>query len=302
MTITDYSGAQASILAKMIEKIARATVQYLPMPCGALSKLSEVHVIGTSDEFREDFTMCALFTVLPSMRSISGTKVWGERFRWMFEAQNSTITDVSIKESVISASSFAELLKGIKGLRSFKYEAAFSYPYINTPQWKPREIVAILLGNAKHSLEELDLTYVDPGPDDLSMADTVLMGSLHLFNNLRHIRANVAMFAFKSLGSRNEQGIDVEQGFWMEDDTGKEGLRLLPLANVLPPSVEKLTLVGFFLEGEATLLFSGLSKVKGVRLPKFREVIVHEEVLVYKDMQTTCDELGIALRHLATTP
>lgn len=91
------------------------------MSSAALSKLSKVRVLGTNRELFESFAMCALFTVLPSMRSISGTQVLGEGFHWTFEAQKSEMMELAFEDSAISASSFCEFLKGIKALRRFKY-------------------------------------------------------------------------------------------------------------------------------------------------------------------------------------
>lgn len=109
------------------------------------------------------------------------------------------------------------------------------------------------------------------------------MGSLRPFNNLKHIRVNVAMFCDECLEKQKEQGIYV--GSVIHSGQGIDGngiylllvmiamipqqmtLQLLPFVDILPASIEKLTLVGIFTKNEATLLFSGMSTLKGERLP-----------------------------------
>jgi hypothetical protein len=324
LTITDYSGARGPVLAKMVEKIVRANVESVPASPAALSKLSQVRILGTNDDFFEDFAMCALFTVLPSMRSISGTQILGEDFHWTFEAQLSEIKEVAFEDSAISASSFGEFLKGIKALQRFKYQRTDAY--FDFSFWQPRDIIASLLGNTKDSLEELDLTFVNPWYSDISLADSALMGSLRSFNNLKRIRVNVAMFCDEGLEKQKEQGIyvgpvrynwqdidgiehycTISDGGDDSDDTSTNDHQLLPFLDILPASTEKLTLVGFFTKGEATLLFSGMSTLKGEQLPKLSEISLEAATpsandLDYKDMRTICDELGITLRRTVMSP
>lgn len=74
---TEYSRARGPVSAKMLEKIIRANVGPVPASPAALSKLSQVRILGTDDE-------CAIFTVLPSMRSISGAQISGRlRFNYL---------------------------------------------------------------------------------------------------------------------------------------------------------------------------------------------------------------------------
>ena len=72
-------------------------------------------------ETGKDFEAFKIFLGLPSMRSLHGRKIDGERYTWDNRIF-SGITRVDLEMSIVDSRNLRQLFKNITGLKHFKYQ------------------------------------------------------------------------------------------------------------------------------------------------------------------------------------
>lgn len=251
------------------------------------------------------------FIGLPSTRSISGYDVEGRESNhaeykllpwWLNKRKNlesaeitsgSKITNIKFTQSKISSQCFQYLLCQISALQDFEYEYAGG----RSDGFEPRKIVKCLLAYASHSLLRLDLTGKkvprwigkvgsphDSDVDEEVSRGCVFMGSLRGFQVLKTVRVNHAMFVEKNLRA----GTD-----------GQE-TKVYRLVDLLPASIEKLSLVGELESGPPGHLFDDFVELKAENLPKLEDIKFDSFDSVDPRMKQACHEVGVALSFSTT--
>ena len=126
-----------------------------------------------------------------------------------------------------------------------------------------------------------------------------LMVSLRGFTRLKHIKLFTAMFFNRTTESGKKLEIDRNLGDTELNNSvaSVDGTFLaVPLVDVMPASLETLTLVGPLTRSSAKLLFSGMAALKKERPPNLREVNLSRRISVHRWMQNLCDELAVILK------
>ena len=156
----------------------------------ALGRLSHVSVANSVRvETGEDFETFEKFLGLPSMRSLHGRKIDGERYTWDNRI-SSGITRVDLEMSVVNSRNFRQLFKNATGLEHFKYQ---HYGYIGYAYWELYKIVRSLINAYQHCLRLLDLTGHRFIERRISEDANHYIGSLRKFRELKLIRVDDTM-------------------------------------------------------------------------------------------------------------
>lgn len=292
-------------MIEMLGSIARANLESPLAKPLALGKLSAVHLFGY-DHWWQDFVLLKYFALLPSVRHIYRFKIDGvypasaHKETYEIESPPAGVTELVLEKSSISALSFAELFSGITALQKFKYEAIVPDPGLESNFFEPPAIVVLLLKHAMDSLIELDLTFYDRNMVAIDFEYKQFMGSLCDFENLRHIRVDSALF-FRNSKADNYWDADTWADYEMSTDNSMRD-PLVPLAYMLPASVETLVLVGVIWTQHALRLFEGLSWQKETLFPKFRAVTFESpgELLKVRQVKDLCRDCGISMSCTST--
>lgn len=237
------------------------------------------------------------FTGLPSVRSLSGDKVddWEIEDFWLPSTQDSIrdtesvlkmsesgTTHIKFSRSNIACSRFEDLLCRMSALQELEYEHAGYWL-----AFEPAKIVNSLLAHAGHSLCRLDLTaqkdcvrhwYYSPG--------LVFMGSLRDFRVLKIVRVNTAFFV--------ERIINL--------DADKEGsCKVHPMVDLLPESIEKLSLVGNLDFCSSNRKFDDLMEFKAYKLPKLEVIELDSFYPVAFSLRRAYRQVGVKLEFGVTS-
>ena len=243
-----------------------------------------------------------LFMGLPSIRSISGAFVYCRASESTdlptladeladvqdgLKSPKSGITNMKFIQSDISSSAFEVLLSVVAALQDFEYE----YAEDGSHGFKPRNIVNSLRAYASHSLQSLDLTgqsrtiFKRHSNDDSDIGEgafgsCLFMGSLRDFQVLKTVRVNNALFIekFPDTSTNYENSFKVHR-----------------LVDLLPTSIEKLSLVGDAEFYSSAQILDQLVESKACLLPNMEEIKFSYFLPVILNMKQACHEVGVEL-------
>lgn len=291
---------------KMVHQIAKAQ-QVDNEQVQALSHLTSLHQNGKYLDPRNNSSMglCLPFTGLPSFRSVSGDFIHGPTWdvfedpKLVSKIFKSGITSIKFTESRISNLDLEPLLCRTSALQNFKYEDDCGH----YGHFQYSEVVNSLLAHAAHSLCCLDLTtknvntsptgwndywsevYGDSENAKAPLHCYFFMGSLRPFQVLKTVKVDGAMF--------------IEQVFNADTD-GKDLSRVHRLVDMLPASIEKLSLVARLGPRSSNRIFDGLVESKADVLPKLEEIKFERSDPVGHDLKGACHGIGVELVTVTT--
>ena len=202
-----------------------------------LGKPSHVSVANSVRmETGEDFETIEHFLGLPSMRSLHGREIDGERYTWDNRV-SSGITRVDLERN------FRQLLKNVTGLEHLKYQ---HYGNIGCAYWEPYKIVRSLTNAYQYCLRLLDLTGHRFIERRISEDANHYIGLLHKFRELKLVRVHgvlellPASVESLTLASKVEKGMATEM---VKEIAMRKNLRfqdiLLEEENDLDDKIEK---------------------------------------------------------------
>ena len=257
---------------------------------------------------------CLPFTGFPSFLSVSGhncddrlsrdaelRSIWDNN-KDLPKPFESGFTKIKFRNSQISGLGFEQLLCRISTLQDFEYEYAgdpLDHEYAVEPLsvlFGTRKIVNSLSTHASHSLRCLKLTgngehvedfnsmfcWYKPlvsDSDFVTLRACIFMGSLRDFQVLKDVRVNHAMFIEKITGV----------------DTDKTSIKVHRLVDLLPASIEKLSLIGERGLCPLSDLFEGLTELKTHNVPKLETIDCDYCDPASRHLKQACHAVGIEL-------
>lgn len=264
--------------------------------CLALSRVVKVHVSGSSyDRGKQDLGILAQLSALPSVNVLRCSRVLcpGKAITDLSRGEYyGGVTKIEVLDSQIHSEIISHLLRSVRGLTHFTCRLPVAYN--NT--WAASDICHVLRKRTKHTLEELDLTW-------LSDKETLpSFDGLQDFQVLKKLRVR-----YDSIMSASENGT----------------FSAAPLTSVLPSSLEELRLVGRHLPRQIkynerlseriqsiitrdlehlTKLFDGLPELKEECLPNLVKIDCEnayhrdfEQSGSYRHVREACLRAGVAL-------
>lgn len=269
---------KGAILKNMLELIAAGNDDPDPLSGPlALTKLSKVFVRGDEHYYSQCRVLVPLLA-LPSLRTLTAKSVFSDyeswaQLDWPYDQHISGLTVLNLQSSFLSATDFSRLLGGIKGLKSFTYDAHFmsADDFGGVPV---RSIIGMLLEHAKHSLESVTFT----GLWDGRCEDDHGSGSFKDFEVLEQIRIHSCYYlkdvkAYEDYHgqvyprySKGESFSDKEMIFslWYDD--------VQRLVNLLPASVRTVEIDGDVDVADVTTLLKELPKRKAECVPHLKSI------------------------------
>lgn len=286
--------AQSSWDARYVESavhwISSQSRQRNPRARKLLTNLSHVRLQGSSkdnsSEARECFEALIPFAALPSMRKLSGYWVESSRLmdtKSMFPYHTSNVTEINLNCSAISVEHLTNLLIGIKALRRFCYDYADIYDG-DREGMEVHKIVAALLEHAKHSLEYLaligscDHDREEDVVDNQGLQGFEVLSKIYLYDEVYHwLLPNPAL----------------------SPGDGFDRTKYRPLVNVLPSSIEAVSIRGLSIFNFASDVLAYLGKEKDLRLPKLTSITfvgsIPEDREMAEQWRGMCERKGITL-------
>ncbi|KAF6241332.1 hypothetical protein HO173_000042 [Letharia columbiana] len=261
-------------LEHAILAISEQNLQRTPWTRKPLMNLSQVRILGSSDDIGdgEDFQVFSGIRCAP----INADDVWALRGR--------------LRHAVI-AEYLTELLAGIRALKRFTY--SHNENLVEGSGMEPHKILGVLLEHAKHSLEYLSLTGRYDPHDEESDIDP-RNGSLRDFEVLKEIVLDGRVYV--------EHTPDDSQESNSADISYPEthGHFIRHLVDVLPPSIETVSLVGAGGAAHVPDLLENLLEQKELRLPKLRNLIIgawYRRPSGWEmALRERCEKVGVTLR------
>ncbi|KAL8952231.1 MAG: hypothetical protein Q9222_001845 [Ikaeria aurantiellina] len=251
----------------------------------ALTKLVKFYMTHTNHKFGEDFEYYRSFALLPSLRSMEGFKIDGDRgFEWPtgFPPQCSTVTTIKIGYSAVTAQAFEGLFSGIAALKHFTYEHGGCT--VGDAPYQPVGIIDALRKFACHSLETMDIEGLhgealgtlleDESTDDEATEDEDLSS-----------KTVVASYKAPTCGDDPNDG---------RYNSGKLYL-MNRVVDILPPTTIGFTLDQLMDNKHTRDLLAGLAKQKEAKLPKLRRLTVECEDPFDEEMKNDLQSAGIKL-------
>ena len=128
--------------------------------------------------------------MLPSVRRLIGRGIEGLNFIYPqgFEPGSSTVTEIKLIHSAVSAKAFEHFFSGIAALKKFNYEYVGAHVAYDTVEYAPFEPVGIvdaLQKHARESLEELDI--LEEKDEKTLEYEGRTIKSLQMFQSLRSV-------------------------------------------------------------------------------------------------------------------
>ncbi|KAI4098042.1 MAG: hypothetical protein LQ339_006610 [Xanthoria mediterranea] len=267
-------------ISELVEAIGRANRDRSSAVYeSALSKLRSISIDHWENEFGQDITVYTPFVPLPSLRLLHGRRICGEFYPDEAPSalvdgdirpiRQSQVEEIKITCSSVGSKAWRSLLKPIKNLKKFTYEHVGAV--VGLAYYDCLAIMAILRENACHSLEHLDLTCMLEHYDGEQY-----VGDLKAFYNLRVLRLHAAAFC-----SYDED----------EETTDREYLRL---ADLLPASIEAVTLIGWF-DRDGAIDFRGEVAEERDKLPKLKRICLEGDWNDPMDHIGSCNSVGIEI-------
>lgn len=254
-----------------------------------LSQLREVRIDHMDSHMGEHIEDYVPFAMLPSMRCLRGHMICSERLDWPYSLspQSSTVTDLSLEYSAISASAFEKLFAGIATLKRFTYDHGGAV--VGFVKYEPVAIINALCKHASHSLEALDIEVQGYEPDD---DDEGLPDSLRLFTKLKSIR--LADTLFQDL--EDLQSVETLPGGQFYKRTGTNtSYTTARLVDLLPASVKGFTLIQLMDDKDTREILDGMAEQKATKLPSLKRLTFECPDLLEQTMKESLQATGIKL-------
>lgn len=277
-------------LFEIVRQIADANRD--PASCNyrkCLSQLWEFRMDHLDTQFGEKFEDYVPLAMLPSMRCLRGNMICSEGLHWRFNLspRSSTVTDLFLEYSAISANAFEKLFAGIATLKRFSYDhGGATVGFVN---YEPVAIINALCKHASDSLEALDIEarHYEPDEDDEGLLDC-----LRLFTRLKSIRLADNLFTGPEDLESVETPVEGELDERTKTNTSYTTARLVDL---LPASVKGLTLIQLMDDEDMRDLLDGMAEQKAAKLPSLKRLTFECEDPLEKDMRTSLQAAGIKL-------
>lgn len=286
----------------MVDNITKANLdKESPLHGKAMTHLQEFHMCR-SDEYAENMDDYAPFAILPSMRVLSGSHIAGLNFTWAPSCIGEffNITEINFTYSAIELDSFETMLSRISGLKKFTYSLG-DYMVALT-SYSPWGYVEALRRYAASTLELLDITVEGPryllSHED---KEREFIGSLEVFRCLKFVRLNdVAFQKIKEIGNDHEPLLEGE--IRREDLDGSVfKVEIYRLIDVLPPSVESVTLLITTEDQDLWRMFRGLVGRNQIDLPRLHSISLEGWDPLEMEMRGSLKGVGIELKNWDVT-
>ncbi|CAF9942452.1 hypothetical protein IMSHALPRED_003689 [Imshaugia aleurites] len=271
----------------MLAQIAKAH-QAVQGQRHALSRLVTLVIVKNKyhDSLRTSLDFCLPFTSFPSVLSVSSNITKSRPSSHPSDLPKtfkSGITKIKFTDSDISGLGFEDLLSRIGTLQDFEYE--YDKGFHN--DFEPYKIVRSLLNHAGHSLRCLHLTgdwyeYYEcwvRDSDFVTLRTCVFMGSLRKSQVLKDVRVNHAM------------SIEIIE----EVDTDKKSTKVHRLVDLLPASIENLSLIGTRGLCPLSDLFDGVTELKAQKFPELETIQSEYCDPASRHLKQACHVVGIEL-------
>ena len=302
--VIESTSIQTGYIGRMLCYIAEAS--YDPRftgRCLALSKLVKVELSGRGlfDEGEEEIEILAQLSTIPSVNILRCERIKCSEISsafWNLDRYNSGVTIVEFFNCLVHPDVVDQLFGGMQALKRFYSGTSDG---LNTTEDRSR-IFQVLRQHAKHSLEELDLTWNSSTKEIFDLAS---IDDLRDFQKLKKLRVR-----YDAIMTEHEDGT----------------LPQVPLTSILPLSITEVRLVGPYRywhlgsHGELTekskaivrqalhdlaSLFDGLPALKEKCLPNLVRVDCEltyvedfEQSGVYQNIRETCMEVGVTVNGL----
>lgn len=212
----------------------------LHVPLASLQKLENVGCWFRGNVAQGDINELAPFFRLPCLRKIRAGAQLVSSKPWPQVPQHPTLNCLRLRCHDIQPEALGSMLHGLPSLREFAFEPFSLFEYI---LFHPQRFGSALM-NAAASLREICITH-----ENLYRGDGTLLGSFRSFTQLKCLRTELR---------------------WLLGDA-----RSVRLVDILPPSLEKLSLTGS--ESDGLSYRYGLDKPSPVRygpvVAQFRELV-----------------------------
>lgn len=269
-----------------------------------LKKLREVRLSGWEyTQGEEDLTLAGYFARLPSMRRVCAVEdsrsstpsshPWTQR-----ESGSSNIDEIYMEHAHMNLMSVVDCLRYLKTLRKFHYDWYRGWYRGPLPRMRCEDLGLILAGLVEHfqsSLESLCLKGIDHVRLEGSIETSI---SLDAFKKL--INASLPYQLFVSVPKlQPEASAPIEGGHDLQTPNSPIFSRLV---DVLPRSMEVVTLSGAIEVKNVERMLSGLVSHKAERLPRLSKIIFSSFLThhvpsraIARILQTQCRRIGIEL-------
>ena len=251
----------------------------------ALARLRMLTLESCGAAPRINLDMLQAFAQLPSMRVLSGQKIYINCFQSQYEDLDSlsplsSVEGVKMENSVVSSWGLADLLEPIRTLKRFTYHHTSSGSQ-SCEGYHIGRIISLLQACANETLEDLDLTAkqedwfywsdIDQSPRDL-----------RAFRSLKTLRVDDIFFkGISSLASSEEEH--------QEPSVSTSGA----LVKTLTRSIEKLTLRRHLADEMFPDLFTDLAERKEAYVPGLRRISIEGPTQLTWDLLHECEKAGI---------
>ena len=302
--VIESTSIQTNYIRHMLFFIAEAS--YDPRftgRCLALSKLVklELSAYNLPSEGEEEMEILASLSTIPSVKILRCERIRCSEISstgWNLSKYNSGVTTVEFHGGVVHPDVMDQLLGGTQALKRFYF---WTFDGLNTTEDRSK-IFQVLRQHAKHTLEELDLTWNSSTNEIFNLAS---IDHLRDFQKLKKLRVR-----YDAIMTEHEDGT----------------LPQVPLTNLLPPSITEVRLVGpyrswpvdskmKFTEKTKAIarqdlhdlasLFEGLPAWKKLCVPNLVridcELSYNEELEqfgVFQNIRETCMEAGVTVNGL----
>ena len=269
----------------------------------ALSKLVKVELSGRglARGGEEEIEILARLSTIPSVNILRCERIKCSEIsstNWNLHMYHSGVTTIEFHYCLVHPNVVDQLLGGTQALKKFY---SWTFGGLNTTEDRSK-IFQVLRQRAKHTLEELDLTWNNSTNEKFNLAS---IDDLRDFQKLKKLRVR-----YDAVMTEHEDG----------------ALPQVPLTSILPPSITEVRLVGpyryWHLGSNGELpekskaiarqglhdlasLFSGLPALKEQCLPNLVGVDCEhtyvedlEQFGVYQNIRETCMEVGVTVNGL----
>ena len=256
----------------------------------ALTRLVECSMNYGDRHMGERVDGYGVFAMLPSIRTLHGRQICGQKTCWPTELgpRSSTVTEIEFTYSAIDVESFHGLLEGIDCLKKFTY--SFGGRIVGHAEYRPIAIIDALRKTASQSLEMLDIDGIPKTSGDYTEGDDRSIGSLHMFTALKRVRLEDTLFR---VPEKLESLKTLPDGKSYEEDSDTPSMERV--VDILPPSVTSFTLVQLEDIQASKKLFYGLANLKAKRLPNLKSLTFEHSNPLDEEMRGALKAAGVLL-------
>ena len=300
-----YKDYDCSPFSIAIDAILRKALMQDRTGIKTFSKLTEVGMICTYQDYGATFEYLGDFMCFPSMKSIRGQASDGGEIADYRRTScvSSKVTNIEFRQSSITAAFFKHALRATTGLQSFIYDFRPS-PFGEKELWEPRKTVEALKAHTKKTLSNLELTALTLPYEEIPLPMLAyidfrhgepFVGSLNTFEVLATIRLETMML-YKEVEGAIRGTHEPDITYWPEGaDVLVQPERLV---DILPMSARRLRLVGGLCREDATAMLEDLHVLKDQRLPNLSRIFFEDiersdvDEMVIKE----CEDAGIKMK------